>query len=131
MPPELFKKISALRNLSDAIHQVREHLQKDAKVLNMRQPQPTAPVKIDGPLEHLGRKATQNGVITHMIGRRGTASPYYEIQVDAHKMGKVPHIAVAQIGVNGGLISRHPQRFRNVEDAVKSASKHSKSGVWE
>jgi len=140
VPPELYKKLTSLRNLTQAIQEVRGHfnreadLKKDNNIVPLMRAgnqAPKAPVSASaGPLQYLGRKATQAGKIVHMMGMKGSAAPHYEVTVDAHKMGKVPHVSIAQVGANGSAIARHPQMFSNVEDAVKVVNNHHKTGSW-
>lgn len=132
---EFYKKVSSLKNLTEAIKEVKKTLPKDVKVtkaLPANQPVPGSEVTIkDAPMKYLGRKKVINGILSHMIGTGNDGDNHYQMDVDLEKYNKeMPCVHVSLVSPNGEIKDQSPERYKKMKDAVSAVVLHKMKKAW-
>lgn len=141
---DLYKKISALSDLKDAIREVKKTMKPSEEssasasksIPEVKKAEPTKPAE-EKPMEgkqhglgYLGRKLA-NGKITHMIGSGKDNDNHYQVEVDLSKHSRqLPAITLSHVSPKGVILDQHSEQHKSLKNAIQALMSHHMKKSW-
>lgn len=131
----LYKKVSALKDLKSAIKEVKKTFHdaepvKVTKALPANEPVPETAHDAQ-PLKYLGRKKMLGGVLSHLIGSGHDGDNSYQMDVHLEKYNKgMPCVMLSLMSPKGEVLDHSPEHHKDMKDAVKAIVNHKMKKAW-
>lgn len=134
----LYKKVSALKDLKSAIKEVKKTFTASepvadvnvTKALPANDPAPET-ANAAQPLKYLGRKKMLGGVLSHLIGSGNDGDNSYQMDVHLEKYNKgMPCVMLSLMSPKGEVLDHSPEHHKDMKDAIKAIVNHRMKKAW-
>lgn len=129
-----YKKVSLLRDLKDAIKEVKKTFTASEPPTDVKNTIPSESAKQSKPdhkLQYLGRKRIIGDILSHRIGTHKENDNSYQMDVHLDQYHKgIPCIILSVIAANGEVLERSPDYYKNMKEAIKAIVNHNTKRAW-
>ncbi len=131
---ELYKKVSAFKDLKQAIKEVKKATPAPEAVKVTKaedKPEEQKATEPKSALQYLGRKKLLDGVLSHLIGTGADGHNHYQMDVHLEKHSKgIPCITLSLISPKGEVLDHSPDHHKDMKAAIKAIVSHNQKKAW-